>query len=197
MCFSATFWNEKYQNNETGWDLKSASRPLKEYFDQIENKNIKILIPGCGNAYEAEYLLEQGFQDITLVDISEVVVKNLQEKFSDFSQIQVLNQDFFTINSTYDLVIEQTFFCALNPNLREKYVKKMNEIIHENGKLVGVLFNKNFGNDFPPFGGNKDEYQRLFEPYFNFNTFEACYNSIKPRSGSELFIHLTPIKKEI
>ena len=67
MCFNASFWNERYSTNQTGWDLKGPSTPLKEYIDQITNKNIKILIPGCGNAYEAEYLLEKG-ADKTLKD---------------------------------------------------------------------------------------------------------------------------------
>ena len=61
MKLNENFWNNKYINNETGWDLKAPSTPLKEYIDQLENKNIRILIPGCGNAYEAEYLLKQGF----------------------------------------------------------------------------------------------------------------------------------------
>jgi hypothetical protein len=45
------YWSKRYQTNETGWDVGTPSTPLKEYIDQLENKNIKILIPGCGNAY--------------------------------------------------------------------------------------------------------------------------------------------------
>jgi thiopurine S-methyltransferase len=40
----------------------------------------------------------------------------------------------------------------------------------------------------PPFGGTKAEYATLFSPYFTFKHFDACYNSVKPRSGNELFI---------
>ena len=97
MCFNASFWNERYSTNQTGWDLKGPSTPLKEYIDQITNKNIKILIPGCGNAYEAEYLLEKGFTNITLIDISDVLVQDLQEKFKNNSEIKILNQDFFEL----------------------------------------------------------------------------------------------------
>lgn len=194
MCFNASFWNERYSTNQTGWDLKGPSTPLKEYIDQITNKNIKILIPGCGNAYEAEYLLEKGFTNITLIDISDVLVQDLQEKFKNNSEIKILNQDFFELNDSFDLVIEQTFFCALNPDLRTDYADKMYEIINPNGKLIGLLFNTNFGNPTPPFGGSKEEYLDLFSKQFNIHVMEDCYNSIKPRSGSELFINLTPKK---
>ena len=189
MCFSASFWNERYLQEKTGWDLKAPSTPLKEYIDQLEDKNLRILIPGCGNAYEAEYLIEKGFTNITLIDISDVLIQSLQEKFKDYSSIQLVNQDFFEFTGEFDLIIEQTFFCAIDPSLRGAYAQKMNELLAPNGKLVGVLFNHDFGNPFPPFGGSLTEYHRLFTPIFNVIKLEECYNSIKPRMGTEVFIH--------
>ncbi|MBS7334531.1 MAG: methyltransferase domain-containing protein [Weeksellaceae bacterium] len=192
MCLNASFWNDKYETNQIGWDLKGPSTPLEKYIDQLDDKNIKILIPGCGNAYEAEYLLKKGFTNITLIDISDVLVKDLQEKFKNNPEIKIYNQDFFTYKDSFDLVLEQTFFCALNPSLRPDYVLKMKEIVKPTGKLVGVLFNKIFGNPFPPFGGTKEEYITLFSDQFEIKVLDDCYNSIKPRLGSELFIHFKP-----
>ncbi|WP_316930385.1 class I SAM-dependent methyltransferase [Formosa agariphila] len=62
MKFSETFWNEKYKNNDIGWDLGTVSPPLKSYFDQLTNKDLKILIPGGGHAHEAEYLHQNGYK---------------------------------------------------------------------------------------------------------------------------------------
>lgn len=42
------------------------------------------------------------------------------------------------------VLMEQTFFCAINPSLRKDYVAKMHELLAPNGKLVGVLFDKEF-----------------------------------------------------
>ncbi|HAD78530.1 MAG TPA: SAM-dependent methyltransferase [Flavobacteriaceae bacterium] len=195
MELNENFWNDKYITNQTGWDLKATSTPLKEYIDQLEDKNIRILIPGCGNAYEAEYLLEQGFTNITLIDISEIVVEKIKEKFKHNPNIKVLHQDFFELDGEFDLILEQTFFCALDPKLRQSYSIKMNELLAENGKLVGVLFNREFGNNTPPFGGDKTEYQTYFNDYFDFKVMENCYNSIPPRAGNELFINLKKMTK--
>ena len=52
------YWEEKYAKNSTGWNIGYISTPIKEYIDQLQNKSIKILIPGAGNSYEAEYLWE-------------------------------------------------------------------------------------------------------------------------------------------
>lgn len=195
MCFSAAFWNERYQNNQTGWDLNGPSTPLKEYIDQIEDKNIRILIPGCGNAYEAEYLIQQGFTSITLVDISDVLVNNLKEKFIDNPSINIINQDFFDLDGNFDLILEQTFFCALSPSLRTNYVNKIHDLLAPNGLLVGVLFQVDFGQPYPPFGGSKVEYKNLFSEKFKIEKLETCYNSIKPRKGSELFIQFRKTNK--
>ena len=54
--YNKTYWDDKYADNKTGWDIGYISSPLKSYIDQIKNKEISILIPGAGNAYEAEYL---------------------------------------------------------------------------------------------------------------------------------------------
>jgi hypothetical protein len=64
----------------------------------------------------------------------------------------------------------------------------MHELLAPNGKLVGLMFNDALNADKPPFGGNKEEYQKLFEDTFDIKKMEPCYNSIKPREGRELFV---------
>ena len=184
------FWDERYRTNETGWDLGTVSPPLKAYIDQLENKNLRILIPGCGNTYEAEYLLQQGFTNVTLIDIAPTLVNNLKEKFKNNKNIRILLGDFFEHQGKYDLILEQTFFCALNPSLRTQYRDKMLTLLEPGGKLAGLLFNKVFEKEGPPFGGSKEEYEQLFKTGFSLLTFEACYNSVAPRAGWELFIIL-------
>jgi SAM-dependent methyltransferase len=181
------FWNNKYKNNQTGWDLGIVSPPIKSYIDQLENKDIKILIPGAGNAYEADYLLQKGFKDITIIDIAPKLVEKLRNKWNDNSNIQIVLGDFFNHDGEYDLIIEQTFFCAINPSERANYVRKMNQLLNQNGKLVGLLFNKHFEGG-PPFGGNREEYKELFKEQLELNIFETAHNSIDPRSGMELWI---------
>ena len=188
LPLNAEYWNNQYKSNETGWDLKQVSPPLKAYFDQLENKDISILIAGCGNAYEAEYLYSLGFINITLVDIALELVTNLNEKFSDTS-IEVIHQDIFEHKGQYDLIIEQTLFCAIDPSLRINYAHKVHELLKDNGKLVGLLFDKEFEKQGPPFGGCKCQYEPLFSPYFTFKTFEECYNSTEKRNGEELFMN--------
>ncbi len=184
----AEYWSNRYLENKTGWDIGSGSSPLKEYISQLKDKNISILIPGCGNAYEAEILLEHGFKDVTVLDISPVLTEELKKKFVNL-QIKIINTDFFDHTGEYDLILEQTFFCALDPIQRNDYAEKMVTLLKPGGKLVGVLFNRQFDGG-PPFGGSKEEYELLFSKIFSIKKMELCYNSIEARKNSELFIIL-------
>ena len=184
----ANYWNSQYLAQTTGWDLGMPSPPLAAFIDRLEQKSMKILIPGCGSAYEAQYLLDSGFENVTLIDIAADLVKKLQERFANNANIRIVLGDFFEHQGEYDLILEQTFFCALPPFMREKYVQKMNELLSENGLLAGLLFNRIFEKQGPPFGGSIGEYQILF-PKFGLEILEmeTAKNSIAPRANSEVF----------
>lgn len=182
------FWTERYKEGNTQWDLGKPSPPLKEYIDQLENKDLQILMPGAGNAHEVEYLWKQGFKNVYVMDISPLPLQNFKNRNPDFPDSQILLGDFFELDKTFDLVIEQTFFCAIDRKLRASYAKKMSEVLKSGGKLAGLLFASEFEKEGPPFGGTKEEYIKYFEPYFTIQQMEPCTNSIPPRAGNELFI---------
>ncbi|GGG93522.1 SAM-dependent methyltransferase [Polaribacter pacificus] len=187
MLLNESFWENKYKTAKTGWDLGEVSPPLKAYIDQLTNKDLKILIPGGGNSYEAAYLLNKGFKNVFVVDISKIPLENIKKRVPDFPSEQLIHANFFDLEPQFDLIVEQTFFCAIAPNLRTNYALKMKELLSENGKLVGLLFDAKLNEDHPPFGGSKEEYLNYFTPNFDILTMKNCYNSIKSRDGMELF----------
>jgi methyl halide transferase len=191
--FDVNFWNEKYLSGDTRWDLGECSPPLKTYIDRLTNKEWSILIPGAGNAYEASYLNQLGFKSVTIVDIAPAIIAVLRNQFENDPNIHILENDFFDHQGTYDLILEQTFFCALLPERRNKYVQKMAELLKDGGKIAGVLFNKEFNQPHPPFGGNEKECRLLFSPLFEILSLGLCYNSHPARTGNEFFF--TMIKK--
>jgi methyl halide transferase len=188
MSLDKQYWESRYQNNETGWDAGSITTPIKEYIDQIKDKSIRILIPGCGNGYEAEYLFKCGFKNIFVCDLSEIPLNNLHQRCPGFPEDHLLKKNFFELDIKVDLILEQTFFCAIDPSLRNSYAEKCFSLLSPNGKLAGLLFSDTLKAVGPPFGGTKEEYVKYFEPYFTFKYFDLCYNSIKPRAGREFFI---------
>lgn len=191
MKLTSNYWENRYQNNDTGWDVGTITPPLKEYIDQIQNKSIKILIPGGGNSYEFEYLIDNGFTNAYVIDYAKTPLENLKKRIPSKFHKNLILQDFFTHEDQYDLIIEQTFFCALVPDLRKKYVQKMEALLKDNGKIAGLLFQFPLTEQGPPFGGSKEEYFDLFSKRFNIEKLETAYNSIKPRKNNELFFIFT------
>ncbi|WP_234405801.1 methyltransferase domain-containing protein [Leeuwenhoekiella sp. MAR_2009_132] len=181
------YWESRYVEQNTGWDIGYASDPLAAYFDQLTQKDLKILIPGAGFGHEAIYLYKQGFTNVTVLDFSASALQNLKTHLPDVPDSQFIEGDFFEHSETHDLVIEQTFFCALDPDLRSDYARHMSQLLKPSGKIVGLLFNFPLTEKGPPFGGSLSEYQKLFSEVFTIKKLEPCYNSIKPRQGNELF----------
>lgn len=192
---SQHYWTTRYLEGRTGWDMGQVSPPLRAYIDQLSRKDFRILIPGAGNSYEAEYLWHQGFGKVEVLDISLPPLENLRGRLPDFPAERLLHRDFFAHEGQYDRILEQTFFCALDPAQRPAYAAHMARLLAPGGKLAGLLF------DFPlvirpdgqPYGGSAEEYAGYFEPYFHIRTLARCYNSHPARAGRELFIVLERI----
>ena len=186
-----TFWSQRYREGLTGWDIGYPSIPLRTYIDGLENKSLRILIPGAGNAYEAEYLFKTGFTNVCIVDIVPEPLDAFRQRVPDFPKDQIILDDFFQHQETYDLIFEQTFFCSFPPTKanRTRYAKKMHQLLNPNGKLVGLWFDFPLTGDMEkrPFGGDRTEYLSYLNVYFDTLLFEKCHNSIPPRAGTELF----------
>ncbi len=75
---SVDYWSGRYVQNQTGWDCGQITTPLKEYIDQLKDKNSKILIPGCGNAYEGDYMWKQGFKNVYILDFAPEAIANFK-----------------------------------------------------------------------------------------------------------------------
>lgn len=186
------YWDQRWQEGRTEWDIGYPSPALVEYARQFPHRDRPVLIPGCGHAYEAEALLELGYKHITLLDISPSLIDKLRQRLGfAFDKVQLVCGDFFLHEGRYELIIEQTFFCALPPAMRPQYVKKMATLLTSGGRLAGLLFNTSFDHEGPPFGGSIEEYQRLFEEHFHILRMEVTPMSISPRRGREIFFEVT------
>ena len=181
------YWSSRYLQDNTPWDMGTASPPLTAFLQQLTNKDQRILIPGAGNSYEAEWLWNNGFKNTFVLDISLLPLQNLKERVPQIPDNHLLHEDFFRHEENYDLIVEQTFFCALPPDQRKEYVKKTFELLKPGGQLFGVLFDFPLTSVGPPYGGSSGEYRQLFSQLFKIYRLDRCYKSIKPRQGSELF----------
>ncbi|MEL7424968.1 MAG: methyltransferase domain-containing protein [Bacteroidota bacterium] len=189
---NADYWERRWQDQQTGWDIGQASPPLMQYATPLLSDNPRILIPGAGRAYEALALHQTGFSNVMVCDWAATAFDHLRASAPNFPEEHLLVGDFFDLplSGEVDLVLEQTFFCAIDPSLRPRYVEKMYSILRPGGRLAGVLFAKPFPFTGPPFGGTRTEYEALFSERFQILQLEVSPHSIRPRLGNEFFVEL-------
>ena len=185
----AGYWNNRYLAEKTGWDIGHHNTIHTDYVEAHYAKYAKILEPGAGSAYAVAYLHSKGYTNALALDYAPEIKQRFLDKNVGFPPSHYLLGDFFDVEESFDLVLEQTFFCALNPELRNADVEKMSRILKPAGKLFGVLFNFDKP-DGPPYGGNLKEYRTIFEQKFDILRMEPAENSIPERKGNELVIEL-------
>lgn len=183
------YWSERYQEGQTGWDIGYASPQLIDFATSFPTET-RILIPGAGNAYEAEALWKMGYTNIFVIDLAKEPLEALKSRVPDFPSSQLIQGNFFDLQDQFELILEQTFFCALSPTLRPNYVEHMHQLLAPGGKLGGLLFNFPLTEAGPPFGGSEEEYRDLFESKFTIHNLLTSNLSIGPREGKEFFFEL-------
>jgi len=186
------FWEDIYLKDDAGWDL-GESTPV---FDKISDALPlgKICIIGCGRGYDAVMFAQKGFE-VTAIDFAPSAISTLQSLASGAGvMINIVETDIFLLTSQFscefDYVIEQTCFCAINPNRREEYEQLVKTIIKPHGKLIGLWFplDKPLNDGGPPWGTTILEVKSIFNDGWKIEKEEFPKLSISPRKNREKLI---------
>lgn len=145
----ATFWEQRYLAKDTPWDMAGTPTPLKTYL-QTPPPSATVLIPGCGTGYEVRTFHEAGWQP-QAIDFAAAAVVRAKEFLGPLGE-RVTEADFFNSPDLgpFDFVYENTFLCALPPDRRRGYARRVHALLRPRGSLIG-LFYYGTDTDGPPF----------------------------------------------
>ena len=191
--FSPDYWEESYQSGDMGWDL-GRTTPVFEHWIQSKSDPLSICILGAGNGWDALHFSKLG-HIVTAVDFAEGAVKNMNDSARKLNlAINIMHLDIFDLSQhfhqDFDVVLEYTCFCAIDPTRRKDYIEMVSHILKPEGELVGLLFpiDKDPKDDGPPFGVDLNATILLFSRYMNLIKKEIPKLSIERRKGREIFI---------
>lgn len=188
---TAAFWDEKYINDEITWDLKGFNPVFEELIKGNEFvKPGKLLISGCGKGYDAVIAAKYGYE-VTAVDFAshaiEFAKKNAAKESVD---IEFLTEDIFQLDEDlaeqFDYIYEYVTFCAINPERRHEYIRKLSMMLKPTGKLIALLFPIDGRQGGPPFNIDITSFYREASKYFHLEFSSRKIRSIKPRAGKEI-----------
>ena len=186
--YSREDWQRHYDENDLGWDLGQVAPPFVSLLEPNTIVPSKTLVPGCGRGHEVVFLAENGF-DVTAIDYSTGAVNHLNSVIKDRQlNSRVLHLDFFTLDSThdglYDLLIEQTFFCAISPNQRPLYVETVARSLKKGGMIAGLFYHTGQEGG-PPFNTTREDIINHFSEFFEIKKLDHSKNSAERRKEKE------------
>jgi methyl halide transferase len=189
-------WKRHYDEDDLGWDLGQVAPP---FVNLLESKAIfpgKTLVPGCGRGHEVIFLAENGFE-VTAVDFSLGAINYLKSNVQERKlKCEILHMNFFEMNAvhngTFDMVIEQTFFCAISPEQRISYVSTVARALKQGGMLAGLFYHTGEEGG-PPFNTTREDIVKLFSDLFEIRQLTRAEDSAEQRKNKEWIVIL--IKK--
>lgn len=187
----AAFWTDRYQRGETDWDKGAPSPGLVDFLAAGKYKPGRVIVPGCGRGHDVRALARAGF-DVTGVDVAAAAVRDAtaQTTADGLPNARFVRANFFKLppklRGPYDWMFEHTFFCAIDPALRERYVETVARLLRPGGWLLGVFYNIQ-PESGPPFGTTREELVERFSPRFTLRL-ERVPRSYPNRTGKELLM---------
>ncbi len=190
-ALTPAFWKKRYEAKTDEWDKGAPSPGLVDFLRAGNYGTGSVIVPGCGRGHDARALAKAGF-DVLGVDVAEIPVRDataLAEK-ARLKNIRFEQGSFFDAPRKYagkfDWMFEHTFFCAIDPAWRDRYVVTAAKLLRKGGWLLGVFYNIQ-PDEGPPFGCTREELFERFSPKFTL-WFEKIPPSFPNREGKELLM---------
>lgn len=197
-------WENIYETK----DLTTVSwyQPIPQIsLDLIVGSNIpksaKIVDVGGGDAYLADFLLEMGYQDITVLDISEKAIERAKKRLGEKSAMVkwlVADAANFESDEKFDLWHDRAVFHFFTDKKEiERYSENANRLLVENGKMIVGTFSENGPtkcSGIEIMQHSEASLSQAFEKHFKKN---MCFTEdhITPSGGIQNFIFCTFTKK--
>lgn len=188
---TGAYWEERYALGETDWDKGAPSPGLVDFLRDDTHRPGRVLVPGCGRGHDARALARAGFE-VTGLDVAAVPVRDAAElaQRDGLGNARFVQGDFFKRpddwQGSFDWMFEHTFFCAIDPSWRGRYVEQAAWLLRDGGHLLGVFYNIQ-PDDGPPFGTTRGELLERFGHRFDL-VLERVPRSYPNREGKELLM---------
>jgi ubiquinone/menaquinone biosynthesis C-methylase UbiE len=145
-------WEDIYQTkqlNEVSWFQPKPETSL-DFFKQFNvPTTAKVIDIGGGDSFLVDHLIELGYQDITVLDISEAALERAKKRLgSRASQVKWIVADAATFKPTekYDFWHDRAAFHFLT---QKKEITSYLETIQQNIKSSGILILGTFSDQGP------------------------------------------------
>ncbi len=181
---SPEFWDLRYGARFAPWDAGRVPAQLRSLVAVSQGPR-KVLVPGCGSAWDVRFLAESGW-DVLGIDFSPEALEAARPILGPHAG-RVRLHDFFApiAEAPFDVVYERAFLCALPRRLWSAWAERVAGLIGRGGLLAGFFFfaESDRGPPFPLH--SRDDLDVLLDSSFARAVDEAVPDSIPVFAGRE------------
>ena len=131
------FWNDRFEKSENNFDWYADWEQLSPYLTKYLEPNNQILMVGCGNSKMSHQMYKDNYKNIINIDISDVVIKKMQNQFPEMQWIEMDATNMNFLNNNFDCVIDKgtldAIVCGGDPVPPAKLIKEMYRVTKKNG----------------------------------------------------------------
>jgi SAM-dependent methyltransferase len=194
------FWEGLYADGRDRWELGTAAPPLAERLRTLDLTSLSLaplggpgraIVPGCGRGHEVLLLAELGW-DAVGIDFAEAPLLDARAAAAQRGLAPSFVQgDWFAAadrpgwRGSFDLVVEHTCYCAIDPSRRRDYVDTAADVLRPGGRLIGLLWQCG-AEGGPPWDTTPDDARRNFGRWFTIERLEPAVGSLERRGGEWL-----------
>jgi len=181
------FWDERFAAGFTPWDARGVPPAFGRWLDEAgPGAGRRVLIPGCGAAYEVAALAARGCE-VLAIDYSAVAVERAREVLGEGLGRRVMQADFFAFDAApFDWIYERAFLAALPVRLWAAWAERCAGLLRPGGSLAGFFFVDEAAAEprrGPPFAVTSAELHRLLDPAFDL----ALDRAVAPEESAAVF----------
>ena len=184
----ATDWSARYRAGDTPWDHGEAHPELMQWLSQNTFPSGEVLVPGCGQGYDARAIAAKGIP-VWGVDISPEAIRLAQcvDSSVHFQLGDILAPP-VEWTSRFSGAFEHTCYCAIPPTRRPDYARSLATLLHPGGLFLACFYmTPDSDGEGPPFPARREELDALFGPHFQLLREWMPTLTYLGREGRELF----------
>ena len=161
-------WEIRYQTGNTPWEKGTPCPGLIDYLKSHPPIAGKILVPGCGWGHDVR-ALSGDHNEVIGLDIAPSAISGARS-FPVIGNERYHLGNLFELppefHQAFDWVWEHTCFCAIDPSMREDYVKSVSAALKSGGHLLAIFYLNPDHDEGPPFGVTQAELDTRFDSEF-------------------------------
>mmetsp|Transcript_58338 Transcript_58338/g.162584 ORF Transcript_58338/g.162584 Transcript_58338/m.162584 type:complete len:212 (+) Transcript_58338:89-724(+) len=140
------YWDERYTRDPEPFDWYQRWAGLKDTFLEFVQPAHSILMLGSGNSRLSEEMYEEGYQNITNIDISNIVVKAMQEKYRDRAGMTFMQMDGRAMelpDGKFNVVVDKATLDSIlcgegSTHNAQKLLQEVSRVLQPNGVYIAV-----------------------------------------------------------